>query len=389
MSKALELLAQWRQDAASIDAEASLAAFGDEVSRGIAGEPAGLPMIRSLELPRAGLHRRSGRTVVVDIGGTTLKAAVATVSEAGELSLSDVKTGPVPGLSGPVTEEAFFKSICRFAGIDRTTENLAVSFSHNMRVFPGFDGEITGWCKEITVTDPGVFTIAGLFRRIAGNPELKVRVTNDSVASMLGAVGDFRPGDTVLGLVNGTGFNICWVAPSGTIYNTEAGDSRAFEPGLADRLVDLKSDLPGTALCEKKTSGVYLAKIISTCLDEARKRKLPVDPASVGLDLRAYTALTDDYSSVFTGEALERSAKIAAICCEALIRRSTSFAPSGDAAARPRVIIATEGSVINAAENYKMRFVRWLKALDGGAHEIELVSADLAGLRGAARLMDL
>lgn len=390
MSEALDLLRRWKQDAASIDPEAAIRAFDEEVSRGLASEEGGLPMIPALRLPGGDVPHKALTATVIDIGGTRLKCATATVSADGEVSLSDIKEGPVPGLESPVTEQEFFKYICRFAGITRETQNVAVSFSHNMRVLPGYDGEITGWCKEITVTEPGVFTIAGLFRRISGNPALNVRVTNDSVASMLGAVG-LPAADTLsLGLVNGTGFNICWADPAaGILYNTEAGDSRAFPSGRIDRAVDASGALPGTAQCEKKVSGVYLQKLISACLAEADTRRSPITPARTGLSLREYCAATDDLTSVFTAEALDRSALIAALCCAALIRRSDAALAAAGRPAAARVVIGTEGSVINKAPNYKLRFARHLKSLDGGAHEITLITTDLAGLQGLARLMEL
>lgn len=390
MNQALELLRKWQQDADNIDPGAAIRAFDEEVSRGLAGQEGGLPMIPALRLPGGDISHKALTATVIDIGGTRLKCALATVTADGEVSLSNVKEGPVPGLVSPVTEQDFFKYICRFAGITRETENVAVSFSHNMRVLPGCDGEITGWCKEITVTEPGIFTVAGLFRRISGNPALNVRVTNDSVASMLGAVGLPEPGTLSLGLVNGTGFNICWADPVADIlYNTEAGDSRAFPSGRIDRIVDASGALPGTAQCEKKVSGVYLQKLISACLAEADTRSTPITPARTGLSLREYCAATDDLTSLFTDEALDRSALIAALCCSALIRRSDAALTAAGRPAAARVIIGTEGSVINKAPNYKLRFARRLKELDGGAHEITLITADLAGLRGCARLMEL
>ncbi len=385
MNSAKELLKRLRQDAAGVDAETTLAAFDAEVSRGLAGEPGGLPMIPSLRANPAKLSARGVPfgTVCVDIGGTTLKTARAAVSPDGTVTLSDVKDAPVPGLHGPVTEEEFFREICEFAGVGPDSASLAVSFSHNMRVLPGCDGEITGWCKEITVTAHSDLTVAGLFRRASGNPALRVTVVNDSVASLFGAVRDFRPGDTLLGLVNGTGFNLCWLAPDGTVYNTEAGDSRAFPEGTADRAVDAASELPGSALCEKKVSGVYLSRLVAACRREAEGAE--ADEAQAAADAAAGAQAPrisdllrskDRLTAALTRGILDRSAKIAAVCCEALIRRSGAG----------RVVIATEGSIVNRIPGYKARFRRELRRLSHGARRITLVSADLAGLRGAARI---
>ena len=375
MNSAKELLKRLRQDAADVDAETALAAFDAEVSRGLAGEPGGLPMIPSLQAAPAKLSARGVpfETVCVDIGGTTLKTARAAVSPDGTVTLSDVKDSPVPGLRGPVTEEEFFREICEFAGVGPDSASLAVSFSHNMRVLAGCDGEITGWCKEITVTGPSGLTVAGLFRRASGNPALRVTVVNDSVASLFGAVRDFRPGDTLLGLVNGTGFNLCWLAPDGTVYNTEAGDSRAFPEGAADRAVDAASELPGSALCEKKVSGVYLSRLVAACRREGE------GDAAAGAQAPRISDLLrskDRLTAALTRGILDRSAKIAAVCCEALIRRSGAG----------RVVIATEGSIVNRIPGYKARFRRELRKLSHGARRITLISADLAGLRGAARI---
>ena len=363
-------------DAGNAAAEAAIAAFREEAIRGLRSEADGLPMIPALRLSAQRLQ--PCRCVLVDIGGTTLKSAVAETGPEGVV-LSALREGPVPGRSGPISEADFFAEVCAFAGIGPDTERLAVSFSHGMLVLPGLDGRISGWCKEIRVTESGGLSLKALFRRAAGNPSLEVRVTNDSVASLLGAVGEVRPDDTVLGLVNGTGFNICWRSPEGLVYNTEAGESRAFTPGPIDVLVDRESELPGEALCEKQVSGVYLERVIAACLKEAGLAEETEGRSS----LRDYCDVKGGPAADYTRLALRRSAWIAAVCCEALIRLGDTEGTAH------RVLIAAEGSVIRRAPGYRECFLRELRALDTDAERIVLIETESAGLKGAALLFSL
>lgn len=386
ISEAAEFMRYLGQDEASVDSVRALEVLDGEIGRGLEGKPGGLLMIPSLTLPGDGISAGDTECTAVDIGGTTLKSAKVRSAPDGRIELSDIRKGTVPGLESSVTEREFFERVCSFAGIDSSTGNAALSFSHYMKPLDGLDGQILEWCKEISVTDRSGGTIAGIMRDAAGNDELNVRVVNDSVASMLGNIDRFEKGDILLGIIVGTGFNICWTDDSGVCYNTEIGDSKAFPQGLIDSEIDISSDRPGTAVCEKMVSGVYLEKIIDACMETAlssgylskadRYRNLSLESLCSVIDNEHDT--TEEFISGIVRQTLTRSAKIAALCCSALIRRN---APESR-----RVYIGLEGSVINRAYGYRDAFSNFL---DAGGRDVRLVTADFSGIKGAARLMSI
>ena len=369
------------QSSACIDAPAALGTLSEEIEAGLSGGR-GLLMLPSLRLPAGGLSPRED-CVAIDVGGTTLRCARVSF-EGGEPRLADVRQCPVPGLREPLSEDGFFSAIARFAGLGADSPAVCISFSYYMEALPGLDAKLLGWCKELRVSEPSGRTVAELMRRASGNPALKVLVVNDSVATMLGCLGSVPAGSPALGVIVGTGFNICWTDDSGMIYNTEAGDSRAFPQGTADREIDLSSACPGAASAEKLCSGVYLEQIIRLCLAEAEKRGL-IGPGYGGLSLAEYSALllnpgSDDdslFASELVREAERRSALIVSLCTAALLRRNGSL----DA----RVFIGAEGSVINKMPGYRELFLSGLRGAGVNAH-VELRSAELACVRGAAML---
>ena len=383
---AYELMRELRQSADDIDAEAALALVTAEIEDGLARR-GGLPMTPSLRWPGGSLIPR-GECLCIDLGGTALKSARVRADGAGTLRLSDMRESRVPGLDRALGEEEFFDAVARAAGIGPDTETVCVSFSYYMEPLPGADARILAWSKELKLPPPSGMTVAEHVRRAAGNPALRVLVANDSVAATLGCLGGGADGCALLGLIVGTGFNICWRDDGGMLYNTEAGDSRAFRPGLIDERIDRASACPGAAPAEKLCSGVYLEQIVRGCVAEAMRRGLiPYDEGLLRLSLAEYGALLsagDAESELVAGivrEAERRSAKIAAVCAAALLRRNRCG--SG------RVLIAAEGSVVNRMDGYKALFLAELGAIPGGGLETRLVSAEQAGLRGAARLTAL
>jgi hexokinase len=196
-----------------------------------------------------------------------------------------------------------------------------------------------------------------------------------------------------MGLVVGTGFNIC--CPFRTveikklkpgnygermIVNTEIGASRAFPKGEYDSIVILSSMDPELFHAEKQCSGRYLQKIIALALVDAREHDL-VQKDYTGLTLREMSSLAsiqngdDGLAGAIVYEAEKRSAEIAAICTAALAKRMEIQS----------LHVMTEGSVINKMPGYRSLYEKRLQELTG--LQISLFSADNACLRGAARIL--
>ena len=382
-----ELLHQF--DIMSINAELDriLEALSREIQNGLNGQDCGLPMVPMLCLPEKGLRPKKTDCISIDIGGTTMKSAHVYTEPDGRIYLSELKTGAAPGLDTEITEEEYFRQVSAFAGIDGNITNVAVSFSHYMSPLPEYDAKILGWCKEVCPTGASGKSIARIFRETAGVPGLNVRVTNDSVAALLGSIDSFDRGRGTAGVIVGTGFNICWIDDSGTVFNTEAGDSKAFPQCFFDRSIDNASANPGCAQTEKMVSGKYLEHLISYCVSETGRMGIISDAERYsGLSLKEYCDIllrpesdAENLVAYAVKTLLERSAGIAALCCSAFLKHNQC---SGG-----KLIIGTEGSVINRAPGYKDVFLRQLEKEFGQNIEIVLQSSDCAGIKGAAKLM--
>jgi hexokinase len=377
------------QTADCIDVSAALEILDKEISDGLEGR-GGLPMRPAFISP----GRANGMEydcVVVDIGGTVLRVAEVHVFSDGSQELKNVRTRPVPGLEGGIDETAFFHEVAEFAEIRKARLPVAISFSHDMESIPGPDAKMLGWSKELNILNMTGATVAGVLRRALDMPELKIAVVNDSVAATLGCPAGVGSGS--MGLIVGTGFNIC--CPFRTveitklepgnygesmIVNTEIGASRAFPKGEYDSKVILSSNDPELFHAEKQCSGRYLQEIIALALADAREHGL-IQKDYTGLTLREMSGLVsiqnsdDGLAGAIVCEAEKRSAEIAAICTAALAKRMESQSLN----------VMTEGSVINRMPGYRSLYEKKLRELTG--LQISLFSADNACLRGAARII--
>lgn len=377
------------QTADCIDASVALEILDKEISDGLEGR-GGLPMRPAFISPDQA-NGREYDCVVVDIGGTVLRVAEVHVFSDGSQELKNVRTRPVPGLEGCIDEATFFHEVAEFAEIRKTGLPVAISFSHDMESIPGPDAKMLRWNKEIKIRNMTGATVAGALRRALDMPELKIAVVNDSVAATLACPAGEESGS--MGLVVGTGFNIC--CPFRTveikklkpgnygermIVNTEIGASRAFPKGEYDSIVILSSMDPELFHAEKQCSGRYLQKIIALALVDAREHDL-VQKDYTGLTLREMSSLAsiqngdDGLAGAIVYEAEKRSAEIAAICTAALAKRMEIQS----------LHVMTEGSVINKMPGYRSLYEKRLQELTG--LQISLFSADNACLRGAARIL--
>ena len=385
-SEVIDFLRAHRQAAGNIDSASALTALQAEIKSGLSG-CAVLPMLPSyIGIPDR--YAAEGECIAVDIGGSTLCTAHAVSCSDGSIVLRDVRSFSVPGLISPITEENFFGQIVRLCGISGDIP-VAVNYSYNMRSVPDPDAEMLGWCKELKITDMTGATIAQAIKRSVGSDNFKVSVVNDSAVALLGCVQQAQRGSGIVGIIVGTGFNICAPFPIGIdgrdmLVNTEVGKSDAFSKGDFDAAVLTAS---ADALCshaEKQCSGRYLERIILTALDAAAREGLISDtPAYSGLTLRELVQLTehiftqdDAVAAELVLKAAHRSAKIAAIYTWVFLSQVMRR--------YDHVYIAAEGFVILRLPHYRKFFEEELRNLSHGSPVPTILSAENVCLTGAA-----
>ena len=367
----------------SIDSQRAAAVLKKEIIRGLEGKGP-LPMYRTF-LPAYRPASSVPQCITVDVGGTTLRTARATADENGVMTLSEIRKRPVPGLGREISESEFFTELTEFADISDPAIPVAVSWSYNMESLPQYDARMLGWCKEIAVTQPSGRTVAQNIRHASHLPELSVSVINDSAAVSMSHAGPPESASGVLGLILGTGFNICCpfvLDGAATLINTECGESHAFAKSSFEKAVIAESSRASAAHAEKQCSGVYLEKIIRFVLGTMQFEGLIRDAGKYrSCDLASLSSLrvetqTDELVSAALYEAEKRAAGIAAMSAAAFVDIiKDDF---------EHLTIVTEGSVINKMPGFYGLFEEILMGSLSGDTAVTVTAGSESCLIGAA-----
>lgn len=362
--------------------------LSERIRQGLAREgqeiralPAWLPR------PRPGLE---GTALVMDTGGTNMRAALVEVEPSGRCSVvAGPLEQPVPtGRDGsPVTAAAFFEAqaalvegLAAPAGLP-----LGYCFSYPAEITPEADARLIRWTKGVEVAGvEGNLVGAPLARALgaAGRAPRCVRVLNDTVAALLAGAGQ-RAGDfdAFVGLIAGTGTNMAGFWAPAEIPKLPAGwpheamavnlESGNYDPPHLtgwDEALDRERDHPGRQRFEKALSGYYLPYLYQQVA-----RREGFDPSQGAGQL---VALRDVGKDEIAAAVLARSADLVAAGLAAVIAANR----------RPeRVGIVAEGSLFWGDPQFRPRVERTLARLVGSPFEIlRIPDANLVGSAYAA-----
>ena len=327
-----------------------------------------------------------GEVLVLDTGGTNMRAAVVKINADGTESI--VK-GPVhdtvpSGRDGKaVSAEEFFGAQAKLAASLEPARGLNVGycFSYPAKSTPDTDAILLNWTKNINVTGvEGTLVGEGLKKALekAGLAPKKVTVLNDTVAALLAGAGK-RAGDFdgFIGLIAGTGTNMAGFVPTSACektahipwsykemaVNLESGNF--FPPHLTkwDDALNDHLDNPGAQRFEKAVSGYYLPFVYKEIYPEK-----DFDPALGTAELHK---MNDDASKLI----VSRSADLTACGLAGFIK----------AACPSSCGIIAEGSLYWKSAGYHEHVCRVLAELVPNRFEIfRLADANLIGSAYAA-----
>ena len=317
----------------AIDGESCLARLRDDMDKGLRGE-GNIPMLPSFL--STGLRPAPGAACcVLDAGGTNLRAAAAIFDEEGECHLSHLSTAPMPGTEGELSAAEFFHSLAGITAAIPHKDHIGFCFSYNVLLDRTLDGVLEAWCKEVQVPEALGMPVGASLRKAVGNPCRRVNVLNDSVAALLWAAS--RAKDVRLGLILGTGINICYEeacaniskvpqdlqSPS-MVISTEIGEFQGIPKSTFDRELIAASDDPTLAHAEKQCAGGYLGELISLAWQRAAEEGL-ISPQFTGEtfslpEISHYLAGGDSHIPA------DENAKTIA---HAMIKRAAKIAESG------------------------------------------------------------
>ena len=267
----------------SIDGPACLSRLLEQMALGLAGQ-GNIPMIPSyLSLDTQPVVGKP--CCVLDAGGTNLRYARAVFLPEGTCTLSGLQKTAMPGTQGELSADAFYHALAQYAHSTGCAERVGLCFSYNVLQERDLDGILLGWCKEVRVPDAPGKPVGASLRQAMGTECESVRVLNDSTAALLGA--HWCDPNITLGLILGTGINICYQEPCGSIpkvpgdlkqdamiISTEIGEFDGFPKTPFDAAVIAASDEPEMAHAEKQCAGGYLGDLISLAWQAAEKKGL-------------------------------------------------------------------------------------------------------------------
>ena len=267
----------------NIDGAACLRQLLQKMEQGLAGE-GNIPMIPSYlylnTRPVAGQP-----CCVMDAGGTNLRVAKATFDADGRCDLSGFYKTAMPGTQGELTFDEFYGTLANYVRETGCQERVGLCFSYNVLQDRTLDGILHSWCKEVRVPEAPGKPVGASLRRAVGESCGRVNVLNDSTAALLGAHGCDE--DITVGLIMGTGINICYseqcsripkverdLRQDSMIISTEIGEFDGFPKSTFDRMVIDTSDEPTMAHAEKQCAGAYLGDLISLAWQAAAREDL-------------------------------------------------------------------------------------------------------------------
>ena len=393
--------------------------YREDMDAALAGRPSTVYMlssyIRADEEPR-----RGERVLVIDAGGTNLRAGRAHFDDRGRPVVDAVRKGKMPGTGGAeIDAAAMVAEIAALALEFADCRRACIGFSYPCEVLPNRDGRILALGKEVRVRDAaGVLLCSALERelkRLGAPGERKWKLVNDSVGSLLGGMAEAdrsRYADYI-GFILGTGTNACCRLPSAeitkspeavamggeTIVNMESGCFDKLIQGTADRELDAESELPGDHVAEKMISGGYYRQVLHrTLLLAAREGRLSRETgrALEAMHLKSphvdafcrdpqgdnplANVLADREERAFAAEInallLERAARVSAACLAAIAEKRAL--PAGS-----RICVCADGTMLRLNPVLRPRMEEILRAECPGV-EMEFRFIEDATLLGCA-----
>jgi hexokinase len=273
-------------EAGSIDPDAVLLDFLEEMKRGLDGRKSSLAMIPTFITTDRPVP--AGRPViVVDAGGTNLRVATAVFNERGVPMIENFSNYEMPGIQKEVGKEEFFDL---FAGyllpVAGLADSVGLCFSYAAEITPDGDGKLLTWTKEIkapeVIGEPIAKNIAERLRIKGFRP--RFTLLNDTVATLLAgkSLGGSERYESYVGFILGTGTNTSYIeknvnivkrkdldAAGAQAINVESGNFGKCPLGPIDLAFNSSTIRPGTYTFEKMISGAYLGGLCLLVLKTA------------------------------------------------------------------------------------------------------------------------
>lgn len=340
----------------------------------------------------------TGRALVVDVGGTNLRAAQVRLTDRGAVVEKGPVTSRLDARGGAATRDDFFGQHAALVAALAPDDGLPLGycFSYPSEILPDGDALLLQWTKGIAVEGVVGERVGTLLRRAIaerGIATSSVFVLNDTVAALLAgasqvAVSGHAAPVRTIGLIVGTGTNMAAYFDGAAIgklrgsvarplaVNLESGAYHPPHLTSIDDEVAVDAEPHGGQRFEKAVSGHYLPLLLERA----------GGPAPTGGEVPSSASVVE------AAEGRGPRAELAA----ALLTRSADLVAAGLAAVgdllpeQGPVAVLAEGGLFWNAPGYDDRVRTTLAALapERRNHILRAADANLVGAATAALVHD-
>ncbi|KAF0987741.1 hypothetical protein HZS_3709, partial [Henneguya salminicola] len=232
-----------------------------------------------------------GRYTAIDLGGTNFRFFILDILDGKLTSKAFYYPIPEKAMTGDGDDlfdfmaKSIEDSLIKMETKNKEIDYLGFSFSFPFKQLALNKGLLMQWTKGFSTKNVVGKEIVSLLDHACRKLNLKVldyALINDATGTLL--CGAFENQDTVIGIINGTGFNACYVedvrkikknrnntSHKKVLINTEFaafGEAGGLNSILTefDLENDGKSMNPGKHIYEKTISGLYLGEIVRLIL---------------------------------------------------------------------------------------------------------------------------
>ena len=261
-----------------------LESFLKEMNAGLKGEESSLMMIPSFINTETPIPTEKP-VIILDAGGTNLRAATVCLKKDGTPVISDYVKRPMPGTREEISDTEFFDTLADLiVPIADRSDTIGFCFSYPAEILPDCDARLIRWSKQIHAPSVvGKLLGTGLKESLLKKGISKrVVMLNDTVTTLLAgkSAGIAKGYSAYVGFILGTGTNISYAEKNSCILkrndldpdssmaiNVESGAFRGLKRSDFDVILDNRTSDPGTFFLEKMIAGAYLGKIGKIILD--------------------------------------------------------------------------------------------------------------------------
>ena len=379
-----------------MDEELFIEQFVKEMQMGLSEKSGSLGMIPTYMSCEAELPEE-GYAVAIDAGGTNFRTALVRFDK-GRVSIEKISTRPMPGTEGRVTWEKFVRfaaeSVKPYMDI---THKIAICISFPTEITPERDGMIIRTTKEVDILGyEGRHICRDLLKEL-GYCDATAVVVNDTTAVLLSGLVSGANGAELIGLINGTGTNVCCqlkLSGKRMIVDVESGGFIPPQRSEIDIALDAATAAPGIYAEEKIVSGAYLGEICRRAFQDAAVKgvftengaaallsieQLPtpeIDAFIKGAKLNCLENDTDSEAARQIAKSIfSRAAKHIACILSAVMRFSSAEGSP--------ITISADGSVFRKSQYFRSELERYTSLIEP-RRSINYVSVENSTALGTA-----